>query len=219
MKNIARLLIALGVVSIPALAQVHSAPQPSPAVESSGEPATSGSASGTSVNSSSGASGPMHSEAGADLKPPPSPIARLKPTTHEGVTYMCGGVGEEESNYMKKVAKNYDMMLTFATRKGAYLADVDVDISDAKGNSVLQLACDSPILLVDLPKGGAYKVRAEAAGYTLNKTVKVAGGRRQSQYVASSILSWPQKVAEGGASPTSTGGGSGGERESGNGAR
>lgn len=161
----------------------------------------------------------MRSEAGADLQPPPSPIARLKPTTHEGVTYMCGGVGEEESDYMKQEAKDYDLMLTFATRKGAYLADVDVDISDAKGNSVLQLACDSPILLVDLPKGGTYKVRAETAGYTLNKAVKVAGGRKQSQHLASSILSWPQRVAEGGSAPTSTGGGSRGERASGSGTR
>jgi hypothetical protein len=214
MNKITSLMIALGVLSTPVLAQVHSMPQPTPGAESSG----------TSTGNSSGASGasgagPMRSEAGADLQPPPSPIARLKPVTQDDVTYLCGGVGEEESTYMKQEAKDYDLMLTFATRRGAYLADVDVDITDAGGNTVLQLACDSPILLVDLPKGGTYKVRAETAGYTLNKTVRVAGGRQQSPKLASSILSWPQQVAEGGAAPTSTGSGASTEGAAGSGAR
>lgn len=200
MKKISSLFIALGMLSPAAFAQVHSMPYPAPA-------------------ESSGASSPMQPEAGADLQAPSSPIARLKPVTQDNVTYLCGGVGEEEASYMKQEAKDYDLMLIFATRRGAYLADVDVDIRDSAGNSVLQLACDSPILLVDLPKGGAYKVRAEAAGYTLNKTVRVAGGRKQSQRVASSILSWPQQAAEGSAAPTSTGSGSGAEGAAGSGER
>lgn len=212
MKKISSLLIALGMLSAPVLAQVHSAPQPTPGAETSG----------ASGDSSSGASGssPMRTEASPDLQPPPSPIARLKPVTQDDVTYLCGGVGEEESSYMKQQATGYDLMLTFATRRGAYLADVDVDIRDAGGNTVLQLACDSPILLVDLPRGGNYKVRAEAAGYELNKTVRVAGGRKQqSPRVASSILSWPQQVAEGGGATTSTGSGASGGRAAGSGAR
>lgn len=215
MKGISSLLIALGLVSLPALAQVHSAPLPTPGAETSGASTTSDSASGDS----SGASNGMRSEAGADLQPPPSPIARLKAATQDDVTYLCGGVGEEESSYMKQQAKGYDLMLTFATRSGAYLADVDVDITDAGGNSVLQLACDSPILLVDFPKGGTYKVRAETAGYTLNKTVRVAGGGKQSQRVASTVLSWPQQVAEAGGAPVSTGSGTSGGSAAGDGAR
>ena len=215
MKTISSLLIAIGLVSLPALAQVHSTPQPTPGAESSGASTTSDSAAGNA----SGASDVVRSEAGADLPPPPSPIAHLKPVTQDDVTYLCGGVGEDESSYMKKEAKGYDLMLTFATRRGAYLADVDVDIRDAAGNTVLQLACDSPILLVDLPKGGTYKVRAETAGYTLNQTVKVAGGRKQAPTVASTILSWPQQVAEAGAAPTSTGSGTSGEGAAGSGAR
>ncbi|HZW21481.1 hypothetical protein [Noviherbaspirillum sp.] len=213
MKTISSLLITLGLVSLPALAQVHSTPQPAAEAGSSGASSASGSG-----DASSGASSPVLAEPGAALPPEPSPTARLKPVTQDDVTYLCGGVGEEESRFMKAQARDYDLMLTFATRSGAYLADVDVDISDARGNNVLQLACDSPILLVDLPKGGTYKVRAEAAGYTLNKTVRVAGSAPQSR-VASSILSWPQQVAEAGGPPTSTGSGSGGEAAAGSGAR
>ncbi|OWW21011.1 hypothetical protein [Noviherbaspirillum denitrificans] len=206
MKTISSLLAALGLVALPALAQVHSAPQPTPGTESSGASVTPESAAGTSSSS-------------AKPAPAPSPTDRLKPATQDNTTYMCGGVGEEESTFMKQRAKDYDLMLTFATRSGAYLADVDVDIRDAAGNTVLQIACDSPILLVDLPKGGTYKVRAETAGYALNKTVRVAGGRQHAQHVASSILSWPQQVAEMGGAPTTTGSGARGQGAAGNGAR
>lgn len=218
MKKISSLLIAIGLVSLPALAQ-HMPPQPTPAPETSGASTSSGAASGTSGVNSSGGSNGMRAEAGADLQVPPSPIAHLKPVTQDNVTYLCGGIGEAETSYMKQEAKGYDLMLTFATRSGAYLANVDVDIKDTRGNTVLQMACDAPILLVDLPKGGIYKVRAETAGYALNRTVKVAGGTKQSQRVASSILSWPQQVAEAGGAPTSTGSGGSGERGAGSGAR
>lgn len=220
MKKIPILLIALGLVSPHAFAQVHSLPQPAPGAETSGASTSSGSASGTSSDASSGSSSVMRTEAGADLPPPPSPIARLKPVTQDDVTYLCGGVGEEEATYMKKEARDYDLMLTFATRSGAYLADVDVDIKDSGGNTVLQLACDSPILLVEFPQGGTYRVRAETAGYALNKTVRVADGNRRAQKVASTILSWPQQVAEAGVAPTATGSsGSAGESKAGSGAR
>jgi hypothetical protein len=219
MKKLVGILMALGLVSHAVLAQVHSTPQPSQennAAPTSGSSDTSsstprsGAGSDTPSGASSGASNSMpgstvngmHSEAGMELRQPPSPTARLKPVTHDDVTYLCGGVGEEEVAYMKNEAKDYDLMLTFAARDGSYLADVDVDIKDAKGNSVLQAACDSPILLVDLPRSGNYRVRAETAGYTLNQSVKVNTAKRKGKSLAAAVLSWPQQVAE--IAPTGT---------------
>ena len=214
MKTIISLIMTLGLVSPTAIAQVHSTPLPSqesdPASASgaSGTSSTSQSGSGTDMSSGASSSAPngMKAEAGMEMRPPPSPTARLKPATQDDITYLCGGVGEEEVAYMKNEAKGYDLMLTFAARDGSYLADVDVDIKDAKGSDVLQVACDSPILLVDLPRSGNYRVRAEAAGYTLNKTVRVNASQRKNKTVASTVLSWPQQVAEAtGTAPTSTG--------------
>jgi len=182
-------------------------------------------ASGTSgppSDASSGAADAAPSEAGIEIPPAPPLVERLKPVTQDDVTYLCGGVGQEEAQHMKKEAKGYDLMLTFATRRGDYLADVDVDIKDAKGNTVLQTACDSPILLVDLPRSGTYRVRAEAAGYTLNETVNVRGSERKGQRVASTVLNWPQRVAEAGeaATPaTGTSGDTSGEEGAGSGDR
>lgn len=220
MKSTLSILMALGLVSHAAHAQLN---VPPPASEPSTVSATdvtgpvSPSTSSGSSEASSGASGAMQSEAGAELREAQSPIGRLKPVTQDDVTYLCGGVGEEETAYMKQEAKGYDLMLTFATRDGAYLADVDVDIRDAKGNSVLQMACDSPILLVDLPRSGTYRVRAETAGFELNRTVKVSAGEKKRQRVANAVLSWPQQAAEATAGATTATGSSGNSNSTGTG--
>lgn len=211
MKTTLSLLIALGLASHAAQAQLQA---PSPAVN--GSSVTASDVTGpVTPSESSGASSPMQSEAGAELQQNQSPIARLKPITQDDVTYLCGGVGAEEVAHMKQEAKGYDLMLTFAARDGSYLADVDVDIRDAKGNSVLQTACDSPILLVDLPRSGSYRVRAETAGYELNRTVKVSAGDKKRQRVAAAVLSWPQHIADVGADSSTATGSSGGQGSAG----
>ncbi|HEX7635801.1 MAG TPA: hypothetical protein VF427_11040 [Noviherbaspirillum sp.] len=163
---------------------------------------------GTSTDSSSPSG--MQSEAGVELRPAP-PVSRLEPKVQGDVTYLCGGVGKEEADYMKKQARAYDMMLTFATRDGGYLADVNVDIKDAKGNDVLQANCDSPMLLIDLPKSGTYRIHADAAGYTLDRTARVQVKQKKGSSVASAVwMVWPQRVA---AAPAAAGTASGGSGE------
>ena len=44
--------------------------------------------------------------------------------TQNGIHYVAGGIGKEQSEALKMVAKDYHLMLTFATRGGKYLADV-----------------------------------------------------------------------------------------------
>jgi hypothetical protein len=177
--------------------------------------------------SSSGASS-MQSPAQSQAGGAPSPVARLQPKTADGVTYICGGVGKEEASYMKREAKKHDMLLTFAGKDGEFLADVNVAIKDAKGNTVLETTCDGPMMLVDLPKGGKYRVHAVANGYPIDQTVTVAKapGQKRAQQVAAVFLTWPTRVARidpteaataTGASGTGgtsrAGGGSGGEKK------
>lgn len=92
---------------------------------------------------------------------------------------------------MKQAARDYDLMLTFATRQGNYLADVDVAIKDAKGTSALEMKCDAPILLVDLPQAGTYRVQAKAGDYALNKTVRA----KAKGHTNSLVLAWPREPA------------------------
>jgi len=98
--------------------------------------------------------------------------------TENGITYVCGGVGKDEADKMKQAAHDYDLMVTFATKKGAYLSDVQVAIDDARGHPLLTTTCDGPIMLVDLPKGGRYYVRSEMEGQATSGTAVLGRGTK-----------------------------------------
>jgi hypothetical protein len=51
---------------------------------------------------------------------------------------------------------------------------------------VVEGRCSGPIMLVDLPAKGSYKVTAQAEGRTQSKTVNAGGGKRSS-----ATLIWP----------------------------
>lgn len=103
-------------------------------------------------------------------------------------TFVCGGVGVDEQQAMKAQAASHDVMLTFATSGGAYMADVAVKIQDARGAAVLDATCGGPIMLVDLPGPGTYRVTASAAGgASKQQTVSVARGKRP----ATATFVWP----------------------------
>lgn len=96
--------------------------------------------------------------------------------SQNGVTYLSGGIGEDQSKAIESAARDYSLMLTFATRKtGKYLADVKVNIADRKGQSVLETVADGPMLLVKLHPG-EYRVSAVSNDHAVDKTIRVASG-------------------------------------------
>jgi hypothetical protein len=103
-----------------------------------------------------------------------------------GASFVCGGVAQDEQQAMKAQASQHDLMLTFAVSTGAYLADVDVEIRDSRGGVVLSAKCDGPIMLVDLPASGSYRVTAQANGQTRQKTISTTRGR-----LAQAAFVWP----------------------------
>jgi hypothetical protein len=132
--------------------------------------------------------------AGIDASPlpPPTPRSELVVQSRNGVSWLCGGVGNQEQDYMKSIASRYDMMLTFAARNGAYLADVGVSIVEDSGRVILQTQCDGPIMLVDLPHGGRYRVRAQADDYEVARTVQIQENQHQYRQV---VMTWPASAA------------------------
>lgn len=119
--------------------------------------------------------------------------------TENGITYACGGVGENEAAMMRQVATeaDFDMMVTFAASTGAYLADVNVEIADARGNSLLSTTCDGPMMLVDFDKGGKYRFRADVGGHTISRTAQVSNGGK----LKNMTMHWPVKVVDMGLTP------------------
>ncbi len=156
-----------------------------------------------SPSSGGGAASMPEDQSGMQNLPPPAPMTKMEPKTENGFTYMCGGVGKEEAKQVKRAARDYDMLLTFATRKGEYLADVNVDIKDARGTMELKTTCNAPLMLVDFPKSGTYKIHAETGGYALNQTASVQTKGRSH---AALVLSWPRQVATAPAQPTTSSG-------------
>jgi hypothetical protein len=228
MKKRMRLLMMIGLATPAfALAQALPSATTTPAdsanpIAPADEPAAGITSQGIPTPSrelSSGGANATISEAGIDTATLPLPTDRLKPVVTNDITYLCGGIGEEETSFMKQEAKGYDLMLTFVARDGAYLADVNVTISDPQGTPVLQARCDSPMLLVDLPKSGNYRVTADAAGYSLQRQVKVNVTRKGSRHLSRAVLVWPQQVAEAQGTPVSSGASEDGKSNTGAGAR
>jgi hypothetical protein len=120
--------------------------------------------------------------------------------TDSGIPYVCGGVGQTEEQAMLRAAKagQFDMMVTFATHTGAYLADVNVEITDPNGNSVLNTSCDGPIMLVNFDKGGKYRVIAETGGKEISRVARIREGGK----IANIPMRWSAKTVDMGYSPT-----------------
>lgn len=127
----------------------------------------------------------------AALAQPATPAADMQPQTKNGITYVCGGVGLDESTSLKQEAKNYDLMSTFAAQDGSYLADVQVEILGKDGTPVLQTTCDGPIMLVKLPHAGSYRMRAAVDGHAQTKSAQVGSGHGAQRMV----FVWPAAQA------------------------
>lgn len=93
--------------------------------------------------------------------------------TTNGIEYLSGGIGKDQSDAMKAAAKDYTLMLTCAQAAGEYLADVKVNITDKSGASVLETVMDGPFLLARLPTG-RYRISAQSNDVTVNKTVNIS---------------------------------------------
>ncbi len=115
----------------------------------------------------------------ACLTPTAVLAADLIPKQQNGITYVNGGVGEEEQAAMKAQRADYNLLLTFATKQsGAYRSDVQLDISDAKGANLVTAANTGPMFFAKLPPG-TYRVSAAAEGKTFKRTVKVGSAPKE----------------------------------------
>jgi enamine deaminase RidA (YjgF/YER057c/UK114 family) len=99
--------------------------------------------------------------------------------TQGNVSFVSGGVGEDEAAAMKSAAAGYPLELQFvqkATPRDEFLADVKVRITDRAKNVVLDTVTSGPFLLARLP-AGTYQIEADHAGLTKRHTVDVRAGK------------------------------------------
>ena len=87
--------------------------------------------------------------------------------------YVAGGIGLDESEQMKAAVQDFALAITVASKSGAYLADSQIRIEDARGKAVLDTKLEAPYLLVDLAPG-KYKVEATLQGKRQTRSVDIA---------------------------------------------
>jgi hypothetical protein len=86
--------------------------------------------------------------------------------------YLNGGIGNDEQQYMRKVAKDWPLRMIFSENKdNEFVADVDVLITDTRGSSLyLQLSNAGPMTYVMLPTG-KYRITAGFKGLSETREV------------------------------------------------
>jgi hypothetical protein len=95
------------------------------------------------------------------------------------VTFVSGGVGEDEAAMFKSAASGYPLELQFvqkATPRDEFLASVKVKITDRSKNMVLDTVTNGPFLLAKLP-AGTYRVEADYNGIVKRQSVDVQAGK------------------------------------------
>lgn len=93
-----------------------------------------------------------------------------------GITYVSGGVGDDEVKAIRSMAGRFNVRLGFYNAKGGEaLSDVAVSVVDSNGKRRLRVVSSGPLLYMRLP-AGAYTVRADyqddsqARRFTAGKT-------------------------------------------------
>jgi hypothetical protein len=79
--------------------------------------------------------------------------------TQGTVTYVSGGIGQDEAQAFAAAARQYPLTLEFVikhTPRAEYTANVHITIIDAQGQRLLDTRSDSPFLLAKLPAGGGH---------------------------------------------------------------
>jgi hypothetical protein len=111
----------------------------------------------------------------ASLEPIDSTGVQVQQQQQNGITYLSGGVGEDEARAIQQT-QGYNLHMTFSTGpKDEYVPDVNLVIQKTPGSPVLTLSEAGPLVYVQLPPG-KYTVVATRNGEERRDTAEVGSG-------------------------------------------
>ena len=111
----------------------------------------------------------------ASLEPIDGPGVQVQSQEQNGITYLSGGIGEDESKAIQQTT-GYNLHMTFSVGTGnEYTSDVNVVIQKAPGQTVLTLDDAGPLVYVKLP-AGKYTVIATRDGETRKDVADIGSG-------------------------------------------
>jgi len=106
------------------------------------------------------------------LVPAANAISDESVQTAGGVSYVSGGVGDDSINRLNSLAKDFNLKLVFALKKGEYVNGVKVTIANTAGKTLLDTVSEGPWFLAKLPAGN-YQIVASFEGKADKRTIAV----------------------------------------------
>lgn len=106
-----------------------------------------------------------------------TPRSGLQVREDRGIRYVSGGIGVSERDELNALSHQFNLRLLFAVQAGNYLADIRVNITNARGETVLSAKSEGPWFFAQLPPG-AYTVDVDALDRTQRQAVRISGGRQ-----------------------------------------
>lgn len=98
-----------------------------------------------------------------------------QPTQNGNITYITGGIGDEERNALQAVKNHYNLSIMSAGVSGAFAGDTHIIIRDRAGNEVINTDA-GPLFYANLP-AGQYVVESSSEGQTHSNKVTVGSGK------------------------------------------
>jgi hypothetical protein len=108
---------------------------------------------------------------------------------YQGIEYISGGIGSEESDAMLALGKKWPLVLEFSQdhpQRPLWVADVTVKIFDQKKKVVFEALSEGPIMLLKM-NPGKYDAEYTFEGKVLKRSLVVEEGKFQKQSVV-----WPR---------------------------
>lgn len=99
----------------------------------------------------------------------------LEPQQSGDITFVTGGIGDEERSALQAAKNDYNLSIISAASSGAYVGDTRLVISDLSGRELLDTDA-GPLFYAQLPPG-RYVVEGESQGQIRRQNITIAENR------------------------------------------
>ena len=99
----------------------------------------------------------------------------------EGIAYISGGVGEEETNAILSEAKQWPLLLELSqieNGRGVWIFGAQIKIIDSQKKAIFDVQADGPYMLINL-ESGDYQIQASYQGVGQKRSISVKSGTPQ----------------------------------------